>query len=500
MSRDGPEGDGPGSPRDRPPGGSSDGEPRPDGASAAASPDGGRSPGEPSPPAGPQPTRKGLFALWVRYRELSLGVKILIYMVFGVILGFAAPEWAMALAPLGDLFIRLLLMAAIPLVFFNLLAGLTTLDSLGVLGRLGGKVMAYYLATTTVALTVGIGVMSWLRPGDGFELAGGSEAVDQDFGEVPGVAQIILDLFPDNVIRAFAEGQVAQIVVFAIFLGVAVLLLPDEQQRPLAKVFHAFADALRKLVDIIMRFGPIGIGALIAATVGEYGDALFGPMALFLVGIWMGQACMFLLQMGILTVLSDYSPREFLGRTGPLYATAAGTCSSLATLSTALQMAEERLRLPKSVYSFTLPLGAQLNKDGTALMLTAVLLFTAQSAGVSFTLGEMLIILLVGLILSEGSGGIPGGGAVIAMIFVQAFQLPLEIAGIVIGVYRLIDMGNTTINVTGDMVASIVVARSEGWKKDAPPPDDHETRTGPAPVGDRERPDTPSPVPAPPTR
>jgi len=387
-------------------------------------------------------------------------------MVFGVILGFAAPGWALALSPLGDLFIRLLLMAAIPLVFFNLLGGLTALDSLGVLGRLGGKVMAYYLATTTIALTVGIVVMSWLRPGDGFELTAGEDAVDQDFGEVPGVTDIILDLFPANAFRAFAEGQVAQIVVFAIFLGVSVLLLPDEQKRPLQKMFNAFADALRKLVDIIMRFGPIGIGALIAATVGEYGDDLFGPLALFLVGIWIGQACMFLLQMGVLTALSDFRPIEFLKRTGPLYATAAGTCSSLASLSTALQMAEERLHLPRSVYSFTLPLGAQLNKDGTALMLTGVLLFTAQAVGIDFSLGEMIIILLVGLVLSEGSGGIPGGGAVIAMIFVQAFQLPLEIAGIVIGVYRLIDMGNTTINVTGDMVASVVVARSEGWRKD----------------------------------
>lgn len=387
-------------------------------------------------------------------------------MIFGVILGFVAPSWGVALAPLGDLFIRLLLMAAIPLVFFNLLAGLTTLDSLGILGRLGGKVMAYYLATTTVALTVGIAIMSWLRPGDGFELTGGTDAVDEDFGEVPGVTQIILDLFPENVVQAFAEGNVAQIVVFAIFLGVATLLLPDRQQEPLARIYNAFADSLRKLVDIIMHFGPIGIGALIAATVGEYGDELFGPMALFLGGIWLGQLFMFLLQMTILTALSDFTPREFLGRTGPLYATAAGTCSSLATLSTALQIAEERLGIPKSVYSFTLPLGAQLNKDGTALMLTGVLLFTAQAAGVEFSFGEMIIILLVGLVLSEGSGGIPGGGAVIAMIFVQAFQLPLEIAGIVIGVYRLIDMGNTTINVTGDTVASIVIAQSEGWSRE----------------------------------
>ena len=406
-------------------------------------------------------------SLWARYRSLSLGSKIFIYMILGVILGVVAPAQAVALEPVGDLFIRLLLMAAIPLVFFNLLAGLTALEDLGVLGRLGAKIMAYYLATTTFALTLGLTVMGVLRPGDGFDLSADAvEGMEEDFGEVPGVVGIILDLFPENAIRAFAEGDVAQIVVFAIFLGVSTLFLKDEHKEPLRKVFNAFADALRKMVDIIMKFGPLGIGALIAATVGEYGDELLGPMTLFLVGIWTAQIAMFLLQMGILTLLTDFRPVEFLKRTGPLYATAIGTCSSLATLSTALQIAEERLKIPRSIYGFTLPLGAQLNKDGTALMLTGVLLFTAQAAGVSFTLGETLVILLVGFILTEGSGGIPGGGAVIAIIFVQAFSLPLEIAGIVVGIYRLIDMGNTTINVTGDMVATTVVAQSEGWRKD----------------------------------
>ncbi len=396
--------------------------------------------------------------------NLSLGMKILLLMVVGVIAGFMAPEYAVRVEPVGDLFIRLLLMAAIPLVFFNLLAGLTSVEELGVIGRLGAKIMTYYLASTTVALTMGLLMMSFLRPGDGMELQE-EEEVDDDFGEVPGVVEIIMDLFPENVVEAFSEGDVVQIVVFAIFLGIATLLLPDKQKQPLQRVFSAFADVFRKLVDIIMKFGPIGIGALIAATVGEYGQELFGPMALFLGGIWTSQIVMFSLQIFVVWVLTDFTASDFLKRTGPVYATAAGTCSSLATLSMTFQIVGEKLKLPKSIYNFTLPLGAQLNKDGTSLMLTAVLLFTAQAAGVDFTLGEMLIILLVGLVLSEGSGGIPGGGAVIAMIFVQAFNLPLEIAGMVVGVYRLIDMGNTTINVTGDMVATTVITRWEGWRR-----------------------------------
>lgn len=421
---------------------------------------GGPGPGEGQPPR----------SLWRRYRDLSLGIKIFIYMIAGVLFGVFLPEQAIAIKPVGDLFIRLLLMAAIPLVFFNLLAGLTSLEGLGILGRLGGKVIAYYFATTTIALILGLTIMSILRPGDGMELR--ADDIDEEsLAEVPGLVAIVFDLFPENIIRAFSQGNLAQIVIFAIFLGIAVLLLPDKHKAPISQLVEALAAALRKLVEIIMKMGPIGIGALMASTVGEHGQALFGPLLLFLAGIWLAQACMFVIQMVALTTLSSWRPWPFLKKTGPLYATAAGTCSSLATLAVAIDLAANRLKLPRRIYSFTLPLGAQLNKDGTALMLTGVLLFTAQAVGVEFTIGEMLIIILVGLILSEGSGGIPGGGAVIALIFVNAFNLPPEIAGIVVGIYRLIDMGNTTINVTGDMVATTIIAESEGWDKDNPDPD-----------------------------
>jgi Na+/H+-dicarboxylate symporter len=162
----------------------------------------------------------------------------------------------------------------------------------------------------------------------------------------------------------------------------------------------------------------------------------------------------------LLRVFTDRRPLAFLRDTGLLWATTAATTSSLASLSVGLEMAE-KINLPRQIYSFTLPLGAQLNKDGTAVMLGAVLIFTAQAAGVSFSPAAFVTILLVGLLLSEGSGGIPGGGFVIALIFVQAFNLPIEIAAIVGGIYRLVDMGNTTVNIMGDMVGTSLVAQSE---------------------------------------
>ncbi len=397
-------------------------------------------------------------SLLARYYNLSLGLKILIFMALGAGVGLAAGPRAVILQPVGDLFIRLLVMAAIPLVFFNLLAGLTSLSDIRAVGRLAGKIVTYYLLTTMVALSLGLAVMHLLKPGVGMQL---TEEVDQSFGDIPRVTEVILDLFPENAFAAFANGRVAQIVVFAVFLGIATMLLPEESRRPLGRGFSLAAELLRKLVDVIMRFGPIGIGALAAATVGQYGAQIFGPMALFLVGVWSAQGAMVVFYMTLLLFLTPFSPLRFLSRTGPLWATTAATCSSLASLVVAFEMAEERLRLPRSVYTFTLPLGAQINKDGTSIMLAGVLLFTAQAAGVHFDLASQLTIVLVGLILSEGSGGIPGAGLVVALIFVEAFGLPLEIAAIVGGIYRLVDMGNTTINVMGDMVGTAIVAHSE---------------------------------------
>lgn len=387
----------------------------------------------------------------------GLGTQILIGMILGALLGVFLGEGATFLEPVGDLFIRLLLMAAIPLVFFNLLAGLTALTDLRTFGRLSGKIVGYYLVTTAFALTLGLVAMHVVKPGVGMTLRG---EVDSAIGEVPAVSQVILQLIPTNVFAAFAEGNVAQIVVVAVLLGVATLFLPEENRDLLRRGYAALADLLRKLVDGILVVAPVGIGALMAVTVGSYGAQLFGPMARFLLGVWVTQLLMMGIYMGLLTLFTHRRPFSFLRELGPLWATTVATTSSLASLSVSLDMAE-KIRLPRSVYSFTLPLGAQINKDGTSIMLSAILLFTAQAAGVEFSLTQMVTILLVGLLLSEGSGGIPGGGLVIALIFVQAFNLPLEVAAIVGGIYRLVDMGNTTVNVMGDMVGTSIVSHSE---------------------------------------
>ncbi|MDE0898984.1 MAG: dicarboxylate/amino acid:cation symporter [Longimicrobiales bacterium] len=388
---------------------------------------------------------------------IGLGTRILIGMVVGSLLGVVVGERIEVIQPIGDLFIRLLVLAAIPLVFFNLLAGLTALTDVRTFGRVASKIMSYYVVTDVIGLSLGIAAMAILRPGVGMQL---TEQVDGAVGSVPSIAEVLLGMVPSNALQAFVDGNVVQIVVIAVFLGIATLLLKGEPRDRLTTAYGDLAALLRRLVDLILWTAPLGIGALMAVTVGRYGAALLGPMARFLGGVYVGQFIVFLGYMTLLRLLTDRRPAKFLKDTVPLWATTAATTSSLASLTVTLETAG-RISLPQALYSFTLPLGAQLNKDGTSVMLGAVLMFTAQAAGVEFAPASFLSIILIGLLLSEGSGGIPGGGFVIALIYVQAFNLPIEVAAIVGGIYRLVDMGNTTINVMGDLVGTALVAYSE---------------------------------------
>ncbi|HIL90369.1 MAG: dicarboxylate/amino acid:cation symporter [bacterium] len=395
-----------------------------------------------------------------RGRGIGLGTQILIGMGVGSALGVFLGEQVEVIQPIGDLFIRVLVLAAVPLVFFNLLAGLTALSDVRMFGRLAGKIMSYYVITDLVAISLGIGAMAILRPGVGMQL---SEQVEGPVGAVPSVAEVLLGMVPTNVFQAFAEGNVVQLVVISVLLGVATILIGGTAGQRLANAYEDLARLFRKLVDLILLVSPVGIGALMAVTVGRYGTQLIGPMTRFLLGVWTAQFVVFLGYMMFLRFFTTRSPGRFLRDTGPLWATTAATTSSLASLSVGLEVAE-KISLPRAVYSFTLPLGAQLNKDGTSVMLGAVLLFTAQAAGVEFAPAAFLTILLVGLLLSEASGGIPGGGFVIALIYVQAFNLPIEVAAIVGGIYRLVDMGNTTVNIMGDMIGTSIVAESEAGR------------------------------------
>ncbi len=397
----------------------------------------------------------------IRRSGMGLGSQILLGVVVGAVLGAVVGERIAVVQPVGDLFVRLLVLAAIPLVFFNLLSGLTALSDVRTFGRLAKKIISYYVLTDLVAVALGLAAMALLQPGVGMKL---TEQVQDTVGTVPSVVDVFVGIIPTNMFQAFTEGNVLQVVVLAVFLSIATLMLGGNSRDRLVEFYSDLAALFRRLVDLILVVAPIGISALIAVTVGRYGAALLGPMTKFLLGVYFAQLIVFISYMFLLRMFTEQKPSQFLRETGPLWATTVATTSSLASLSVALEMAK-KIRLPRSLYTFTLPLGAQLNKDGTSIMLGAVLLFTAQAAGVDFEAASFVTILLIGLLLSEGSGGIPGGGFVMALIYVQAFNLPIEVAAIVGGIYRLVDMGNTTVNVMGDMVGTSLVAYSESKRE-----------------------------------
>lgn len=356
-------------------------------------------------------------------------------------------------------------MSAIPLVFFNLLAGLTSAGDIKLLGRVGLRIILCYLFSTVVALSLGLTIIHWLKPGLGIPLRA---EVSQEIGSVPSIANTLMDLVPRNVFQALTSGNVAQIAVFAALLGVATVMLPTDKREPLARAYTLVADALRQLTTLIMGIAPLGVAALAAVTAGEYGTTILGSLSLFIGGVWLAQLLVAIFYLVVLRLVTGTCPLDFLQRTSSLYATTIATCSSLASLAVTMDVADKRLGIPRRIYAITLPLGSQFNKDGTSVTLAAILLFTAQAAGVHFDLGTIISILFVGLILSEGIGGVPGGGLVIAMIFVKAFNLPVEVAAIVGGVYRFFDMSNTTINCMGDLVWTKVVARFESSQATAP--------------------------------
>ena len=394
--------------------------------------------------------------LWQGYRRIPQGWLVFIWLFIGIALGLVLGEDAEFLAPIGRIFLNLLLMAAVPLVFFNLLNGIASTGAIGSLGSMGFRVIGYYVVTTAFALCFGLMLAHWLRPGEGFELVG---EVPEGMGDVPALSDLLVGLVPSNVFRAFTEGNLVQIVVFAVFCGTATMLLPDAQRQVLSRAYEAIAFLLRGIVGIVLKVAPYGVAALAAETAGRYGAELIGSLGFFVVTVWLGHLCLVALYLSLLRIFAGTRPGEFLSATGAVYATAMATCSSLATLVVSLRVARERLHLPDSIAPFTLSLGAQINKDGTSIMLAVVLLFTAQAVGHEFTFGEQITILLTGLLLSEGSGGIPGGGLVVALIFVQAFHLPVEIATVVAGVYRLVDMGSTTVNCMGDLVCATIFGR-----------------------------------------
>ncbi len=391
------------------------------------------------------------------YRKLPLFTKLFAGLIIGGLIGFIWGPGASAIAPIGTVFLRLLRMAALPLIIVNLISGIASLDDPKIFGRVGGKILLYYMCTTVFAMIVGIAAAYILRPGIGFKLEGEYKTVIE---KIPSFGDTIINLIPVNVFEALATNRFDQIVVFSAFCGVAIIFLPKEVKAPLAQGCANLATMFNRLIGMIMGIAPFGILALMANTVGKYGKSMVGVAAKYVGATYLAVLLMIGVYLVLLVVFSKRSPIDFLKKAAALIATTASTSSSVACVPVNLECADN-LGVSRGISGFTIPLGTQINKDGNGIMLAIAVLFAAQAAGVPMPITTLVNVILLGLILTTGAGGVPGGGIVSIAIIIDAFGLPIEVVAIIAGIFALIDMGLTTLNCLGDLAGTVIVADSE---------------------------------------
>ncbi len=364
----------------------------------------------------------------------------------------------------GAIFLASLKLLVVPLVLVSLICGTAALDDLGRLGRVGGKTLGLYLGTTAAAVTVAVLAAAFFRPGAGFDLPTKSSFVPT---EPPPLTETLINLFPSNPIQAMAEGQMLQIIVFAILFGLAVTLAGQPGRRLLG-VFEDLNAVILRLVMLLMTLAPYGVFCLIARVFAEQGLEAIPPLAKYFFLV----LAVLLFHAGVvysllLTTLAGIGPLAFYRRMRDPLALAFSTASSNATLPVSLENAEHRLGCHNSIASFTIPLGATVNMDGTAIMQGVATGFIAQAYGIELGLTGYLMVVLTATLASIGTAGVPGVGLVMLAMVLRQVSLPVEGIALIIGVDRLLDMLRTAVNVTGDSAVSCIVARSEGqWSRE----------------------------------
>jgi proton glutamate symport protein len=424
---------------------------------------------------------------------MQLYTKILLGLVLGAVIGFVANVFQLqalttilvGLEPIGTAFIRLITMIIIPLVVASLMVGTASLGDLAKLGRIGGKTIGFYLCTTAVAVTIGLVVSNVVQPGSRIDDAtrdalssrfeGDAATRMQLADEAPRVIDTLLNIIPRNPIQAAANLELLPLIFFTIIFAAAVSVIAPKRREAVITFFEGVNDASMVVIDWVMKLAPYAVFALIAAVVADFGaDLLMSLLIYSLVvvggllihlGITYGFAVRFLAGLPFLTFLRRISKAPLV---------AFSTSSSNATLPVTMETAETELGISKPVSSFVLPLGATINMDGTALYQAVAVMFIAQIYGIDIGITEQLIVVLTATLASIGAAGVPSAGIITLIIVLNAVGLGAQVqAGIalILGVDRILDMIRTSVNVTGDLAAAAVVARSEGEELslDGPP-------------------------------
>ncbi len=394
---------------------------------------------------------------------MKLTTKILIGLLAGIIIGLmlgGSPEIARTyIAPFGTLFLNLIRMIIVPLVFSSLIVGAASMGDVKKLGRIGGKTVAFYLGTTAVAVFLGLLLANIVNPGAGLSIP---TNVTVEAAQTPLLTDTLLGMIPSNPLNALVQGNMLQIIVFALFLGIGITTI-GEKGKPFLSFFDSLAEIMYKFTAIVMSFAPIGVFALIVPVVAVNGPSVLIPLAKVILTVYIGCILhMAIVYSSLVKGFAKMNPISFFKGIAPAASVAFSTSSSAGTLPVTIKAARENLGVPRGICSFVLPLGATINMDGTALYQGVCALFVAQALGLSLTIGQQLTIVLTATLASIGTAGVPGAGFIMLTMVLTSVGLPLEGSALIAGIDRVLDMARTTVNVVGDAAVAVAVSATEG--------------------------------------
>ncbi|KAB3534798.1 dicarboxylate/amino acid:cation symporter [Alkaliphilus pronyensis] len=394
--------------------------------------------------------------------KMRLTTRILIGLVLGIIAGLilgGSPEIATKfIAPFGKLFLNLIKMIIVPLVFSSLIVGAASIGDVKKLGRVGGKTVAFYLVTTAVAVTIGLVLGNLFQPGSGLVIL---EGVTVEARNAPPLVETLLAIIPTNPLQGLVNGNMLQIITFALFLGITITTI-GEKGKAVFNFFDSLAEIMYKITAFIMYLAPFGVFALITPVVAQNGPAVLFPLAKVIAAVYIGALLhSVIVYSSIVKVFAKMNPLKFFKGVLPAAAVAFSTCSSAGTLPVTIKSCRDNLGVSKSVSSFVLPLGATINMDGTALYQGVCALFVAQIYGLDLSIAQQVSIILTATLASIGTAGVPGAGFIMLTMVLTSVGLPLEGSALIAGIDRILDMARTTVNVVGDSAVAVAIAATE---------------------------------------
>src|SRR5436190_1381764 len=392
--------------------------------------------------------------------KVSLTTQIFIGLILGILLGYLKPDWGVAVRPLSLLFLNLIKSIIAPLIFSTLVIGIAGTGDIKQVGRIGLKALLYFEVVTTFALIIGLVAVNLTKPGVGVRLPPAGSAASLNAPHAQTFGEIITHLAPASIIKAMADGDVLQIVVFSVLFALAVTSI-GEKARPMIVWCESLADVMFRFTEFVMKFAPVGVGAAMANTIGHSGLGVLRNLGMLVLTLY-GALIVFLICVLLPVALLFRVPLRDFFRAVKVPATIAfATTSSESALPKAMENME-RLGVPRRIVGFVLPTGYSFNLDGTTLYLALASVFVAQAAGVELTWTKQIVMMLTLMLTSKGVAGVPRAAMVILGGTLASFNLPAEGVIVILGVDELMDMARTCVNVIGNCLATVVVARWEG--------------------------------------